>query len=468
MFVGWSDNGWISNYDAKWRQTSISFKMPAEEVEFEAEFRPASEDVAPDVQLSYDDEWHLEWEEDLTVTVDSLSYAKVTTSKLPKGIKLSPVAGTDCEFVLKATKDASKLAPGAYPITITAVNRAGRKTVRKIVMFARNLTAAACLIDGLDTSTGGGYAFEAGVKCSEDLGLTLQRNWSVNSIKGLPPGLKLNTKNFRVTGVPTKAGNYAVTFTVVCKGRKAYKASATFRVQPLNTNVAGTFAGATHGTRLDGEGKAELRRKFSLTAASNGKITAKIGGITLTGTGWKDAFLEEDGSGDWHEAYTATLKAPRKVGKKTYTDVLYVAIDLGASWMEDQMIGTFKTYLGTKIADYTVPSNEDTACSARHNPFACVAEAKEVAAKLAALGTHYVVLDGSEWKVIVGKDGAVRISRTTGTGKNMKTLSASSVVSVDAVKDDPDRYVAQAVFFIAEKPHVIVYDVGTNGASVRE
>ena len=450
------------------QQTSISFKMPAEEVEFEAEFRPASEDVAPDVQLSYDDEWHLEWEEDLTVTVDSLSYAKVTTSKLPKGIKLSPVAGTDCEFVLKATKDASKLAPGAYPITITAVNRAGRKTVRKIVMFARNLTAAACLIDGLDTSTGGGYAFEAGVKCSEDLGLTLQRNWSVNSIKGLPPGLKLNTKNFRVTGVPTKAGNYAVTFTVVCKGRKAYKASATFRVQPLNTNVAGTFAGATHGTRLDGEGKAELRRKFSLTAASNGKITAKIGGITLTGTGWKDAFLEEDGSGDWHEAYTATLKAPRKVGKKTYTDVLYVAIDLGASWMEDQMIGTFKTYLGTKIADYTVPSNEDTACSARHNPFACVAEAKEVAAKLAALGTHYVVLDGSEWKVIVGKDGAVRISRTTGTGKNMKTLSASSVVSVDAVKDDPDRYVAQAVFFIAEKPHVIVYDVGTNGASVRE
>ncbi len=467
VFVGWSDNGWISNYDAKWRQSSISFKMPAEDVEFAAEFRPASEDETPGMYLSEAGEWHLEWGVDLSISIDSLSYAKVTTSKLPKGIKLSSVAGTDSEFVLKATKDASKLAPGAYPITITATNRAGRKTVHKIVMFAKNLTAAAGLIEGLDTSTNGGYEFEAGVKCSDDLDISLRRTWSIKSITGLPPGLKVNTKNFRVTGVPSKAGNYAVTFAVICKGKKVYKASATFKVRSLNTNVAGTFSGATRCADPGGAEGAELSRKISLTAASNGKITAKVGDITLTGTGWKDEWLEEDDPDDWHEAYTATLKATRKVGKKTYTDVLYVAVDPEAPWTVDQASGTFKTYLGTKITDSSVPINDDEVFIARHNPFARIAEAKTVAAKLAALGPHYVTLNNLEWKVIVGIDGVAKISRTTGTGKNQKVVSASSVVSVDAAKDDNGRYEANAVFFVGGQHYIVVYDVDESGATMR-
>ena len=412
VFVGWSDNGWISNYDAKWRQPSISFKMPAEDVEFVAEFRPASEDETPGMYLSEADEWHLEWEVDLSISIDSLSYAKVTTSKLPKGIKLLSVAGTDSEFVLKATKDASKLAPGAYPITITATNRAGRKTVHKIVMFAKNLTAAAGLIEGLDTSTGGGYEFEAGVKCSDDLDISLRRTWSIKSITGLPPGLKVNTKNFRVTGVPSKAGNYAVTFAVICKGKKVYKASATFKVRSLNTNVAGTFSGATLCANPGGEEGAEL-------------------------------------------------------GKKTYTDVLYVAVDPEAPWTVNQASGTFKTYLGTKITDYSLPINDDEIFVARHNSFARVAEAKAVAAKLAALGTHDVILNDLEWKAIIGTDGVAKISRTTGSGKNQKVVSASSVVSVDAVTDDGERFVAKAVFFVSGQPYVVMYDVDENGAVMR-
>ena len=68
--------------------------------------------------------------------------------------------------------------------------------------------------------------------------------------------------------------------------------------------------------------------------------------------------------------------------------------------------------------------------SARRNPFGDNADAKALAAELAAFGTQTLTDDqGVVWNLKVSTSGVATIARTTGTGKNKKTISATAVVA---------------------------------------
>ena len=54
--------------------------------------------------------------------------------------------------------------------------------------------------------------------------------------------------------------------------------------------------------------------------------------------------------------------------------------------------------------------------------------------------------DGTAWKFSVSDNGVVTISRTTGSGKNKKTVSATAVVEIGR---DGEGYAARVRFLIS-------------------
>ena len=183
-------------------------------------------------------------------------------------------------------------------------------------------------------------------------------------------------------------------------------------------------------------------RKVTITVSSVGKITAKVGSLSLARTGWT---IDDDGF------YRATLSATRTVGTgkkaKKYKDLMQLILNPECDWLDDQLEGTFTTCL-TTTPNVTV--NDDTLLTARRNPFGDNADAKALAAQLSALGTRSVT-DGEElvWKLKVSSSGVATITRTTGTGKNKKTVTATATVAFDCMGDD--LYSPSACFFVGGK-----------------
>ena len=187
-------------------------------------------------------------------------------------------------------------------------------------------------------------------------------------------------------------------------------------------------------------------RKVTVSVTSAGKISAKVGSLSLAKTGWT---VGEDG------LYRATLSATRTVGTgkkaKKYKDVMTLVLDPEAAWTEDQLTGTFTTCLATTP---DAPTNLDSALSARRNPFGDNAEAKAAAKQLAALGTRdFIDDDEIAWKLKVSASGVATISRTTGTGKKKKTVSATAVVAIEPLDllDPAAGYRAAARFLVGGK-----------------
>ena len=181
---------------------------------------------------------------------------------------------------------------------------------------------------------------------------------------------------------------------------------------------------------------ASPNRKVTVSVTAAGKISAKVGSLSFAKTGWT---VGEDG------VYRATLSATRTVGTgkkaKKYKDVMTLVLDPAAEWTEDQLVGTFTTCLATTP---DAPTNADTEFSARRNPFGDNAEAKDVALQLNAMGARTVTdAAGLVWTLKVSASGVATISRTTGTGKKKKTVSATAVVEVSRTDDDGYRAVAR-------------------------
>ena len=238
------------------------------------------------------------------------------------------------------------------------------------------------------------------------------------SVTGLPKGLKYDAKKKRIAGVPTVAKTYTVKLTVKSAG-----ASRTWSVRWVISRMPSFARGTFHGWTYDYVYDMPVR-KVTVNVTGAGKITAKVGTLSLSRTGWT---LCEDGM------FRATLTKTRTVGKgkaaKKYRDTLTLVLDPDKGWTEDQLSGTVTTCLTTALDE---PLNEDTAVSARRNPFGDNAEAKDFAAELAALGTQTMHDDNwLAWKVKVSAKGVATISRTTGTGKKKKTVSATAVVTVE-------------------------------------
>ena len=82
--------------------------------------------------------------------------------------------------------------------------------------------------------------------------------------------------------------------------------------------------------------------------------------------------------------------------------------------------------------------NDETYVSARRNPFGDNAEAKALAAELAALGTQkWTDAEGLVWNLKVASNGVATIARTIGSGKNKKTISATAVVAWNGGENVP-------------------------------
>ena len=260
------------------------------------------------------------------------------------------------------------------------------------------------------------------------------------SVTGQPKGMTYDAKKKAVTGVPS-AANTSGTMKITVKSAGASRSwTVMWHMVELPAFARGTFCGWTYEQMGNGEWETgNAVRKVTVSVTSAGKITAKVGSLTLARTGWTAG---EDGF------YHATLSATRTVGTgkkaKKYKDVVALVLDPDAEWTEDQLTGTVRSYLTT---DLNTPLNADAVASARRSPYGDNAEAKEALAAIrASAPASFTGNDGTAWKFSVSDNGVVTISRTTGSGKNKKTVSATSVVEI--VRDG-DGYAARVRFLIS-------------------
>ena len=144
------------------------------------------------------------------------------------------------------------------------------------------------------------------------------------SVTKLPSGMKYDKKSGKITGAPTKAGDYEVVLTVTT----VYGNKETVTIPVSVTAMPMMAVGKFNGFVSDGE---DNLGTFSLTTTDAGKLTAKVvtaaGSVSFSGTSW-DAV--EDG------VYQATLKTKKG-------DVLTLTLDSTAGWNENQLSGEFTT-----------------------------------------------------------------------------------------------------------------------------
>ena len=134
------------------------------------------------------------------------------------------------------------------------------------------------------------------------------------SVKGLPAGLKMDAASGMISGVPTKAGDYAVTIATAGGANGKAKSSITLpiAIKPLPVWAQGTFMG--HVRENDAEyGLA------SLTVSGAGKLSGKM---TLNGTNWTFAAASYDATSHTDEEDEANMSfavvANAKAGKNVF------------------------------------------------------------------------------------------------------------------------------------------------------
>ena len=379
------------------------------------------------------------------------SEGSMSVKGLPPGMKYSGGA-----IVGKATK------LGTFTAKFTAKNAAGTrtKTVKIVVTnpgfdVSVNVRANGAT-DAISVAAGETIPMYMGVVQNIAVASTPGKSGiaksGASSVKatGLPPGLKY-AKGV-ISGVPSKAGTYTVKLTF----KNALGWSRTFTMKMKVTALPAFARGSFNGWSYEAD---YYKRKVTVSVTAAGKITAKVGSLSFSRTGWT-----VDGEG----RYCANLLTTRTVGKgkkaKKYTDVLTLTLAPEKGWTEDQLTGAVATFSGTvKLADALValnggesalvPSNADTYVLARRNSFGDNAEAKALAAELAALGTQkWTDAEGLVWNLKVSTGGVATIARTTGSGKNKKTTSATAVVVWDG-----GAYVPYAVFLVGGKIEEVIW-----------
>ena len=376
----------------KYRQPKISFTMPDESFPLWAVFEKTSGDPPPKIAAS--STWYVAEEEEFVISVNSstdrsMSYPTLKATGLPKGITLKKTTESDSSYVLRRT-GATK--PGVYTVKFTATNRSGKKATKSVKIVTPNAHAA---VDAgalnLDTDTR--YELSAGLKFTaadwQQLGIYSDGGWKLATVTGVP-GLKWNASRQTLTGVPTGAGVYCATFTVT-KGSQKMTATATFVVSALPKAIVGTFTGCAlcdyedvydedMGLTILEPCFGKKARKVTITVASSGKVSAKIGSVSLAGTGLT---LDDDGN------YRIYINSAKKYSGYQYINRIDATINPSADYTEDALTGHFGY---GRVTPMTGALNDDKVF-ARKNATATSADAKEIAAKYAKLGKQsFVVL----------------------------------------------------------------------------
>lgn len=373
------------------------------------------------------------------------SEGTVTVKGLPPGLKYSGGA-----IVGKASKT------GTYTVKFTAKNAAGTrtKTIRIVVrnpgfvvgvnVRGNGATGEMAVSSGETVPMYMGVVQKITVSSTPGKAGVAKSGASSVTVTGLPPGLKYSKGV--ISGVPTKTGTYTVK--LVFRNALGWSKSFTMKISVRNLP---NFARKTfNGWTFDED---YCKRKVTFSVTTTGGMSAKVGSLTFSRTGW---------TVDARGMYVANMRTVRKSGKKTYTDVLTLTLDPDAEWTEDQLTGYVVTFNGTvtltdalssietlkdeglqSLVDYgllPVPRNADVYVSARRNPFgdANNEDAIWLATQLAALGSQKLSdSDGVVWNTRVASNGVATISRTTGTGKSKKTVTATAVVMWDGGDNAP-------------------------------
>ena len=356
-----------------------------------ADFAPSAEDSSVAVLL---DDGDGVWEIDPAAasefgfSVDSLSLPSLAAKGLPKGVTVDLARGM---FVYTPT---DSVQPGIYAVTVTAQNQSKAKASAAFEVRVANRVTD--MVGGLDPSMDA-YPASVGVAFDPSAVVPVVGAGVKLSVKGLPSGLTF--KDGVLSGVPTKAGDYTVTFTAT-SGSGASKATGvatvTIRVAAAPGGLAGVFNGFVYDDSVEGGGA--VVGTVTATATAAGKVSASV--TTASGT-------EKFSASSWaalDESGVATCRMAAKGGA-----VLALSVDSSADWASWQMAGTYETSGGA----YRI--------AAQRNAFDAKtgeAVARDAAARLA--GTY--ASDGLA--LSVQKTGVVRLS-----GKYAgKSVSGSSVL----------------------------------------
>ena len=387
-FYGWEISEWVpsatafTNYGSLWRKNQTAkVKMPAGNVTYTATFVKEDADFlslavgnAPAGAAPDTGPWYAEQTRSLAVPVSAYSrtYPTVTTSKLPAGTAFKLV-NNDCEYVF-SVPDTSKLPPGRNVVKVTAKNRWGMTTNASLVVFGKNKAAANAWLNGINTSALEPYKMKVGVTPSfADLNITPVSGCTIAKMTGLPTGLAWDAKKKQFTGYPTRAGVYTVTITAAKKvGKKlASKVSTiTVVVGAVPDGLTGTFNG--HTRILDDQDPQYILSRDSLpvtlTVASTGKLTAKVGTSSFSGGGLKEI------PGDNGDRYEAKFqkKTISKVGKnqtRTVTESLTLTINPQADNFGSAFELADSWYFRQDVIGGNVNISPDTRVAGRLNMF---------------------------------------------------------------------------------------------------
>ena len=316
-----------------------------------AKFVTKAEDAHPEILCA--DEWLVGNEQSCScdeicegsswfeIETYSETLPKLTAKGLPAGIKFYDGFGL---YVI----DQTKLKPGVYYVTISLKNQSGAKDEKVIVVRIPNLRDS--IFSGLEYDEP--YVIDQYVSDACVPGwcrFEVESGWTVTA-SGLPSGLKFtfekgwedlygsgSQSTGRITGTPTKAGTYTVTFTA--KGRDAWAgktvtrtATVTFTVNPLPAYAVGKF----NGVLMDSYNEDSCIGTFSLTASSAGKLSA-----TLT---LKNGLKKSYSASSWNckdgDGYTGYFYKRNRNGC-TESEYVMFTVRPDVAWSDCQLTGEF-------------------------------------------------------------------------------------------------------------------------------
>ena len=304
-------------------------------------------------------------------------------SGLPKGLTYSKATG-----MISGTATQS----GEFVVTFT---KSGENPREKVIAVRAEEVFIGCK----DLAAG---PLPAGVGTSEGIGIQFGNEGGTKSISvtKLPTGMKYDSKSGKITGAPSKAGDYEVVMTMTTKYGTKETVKVPVSVSAMPETAVGTFNGFvsvcndTHGT-------------FMLTTTAAGKLTAKVvtiaGTVPFSGTSWDSV---EKG------VYRATLTT--KKGEK-----LVLNLDSTAAWDVNQLSGEFTKSNGTA---YSVSAQRNafgknwyfTATGGETNgwalAFAKDAKSAALTVTLKADGSTSIVGKLPNGKDAKGKDVTVKVS----------------------------------------------------------
>ena len=356
-----------------------------------------------DVEKLYETDADGSFSLDLAGLISSASTPKVTVKGLPTGLKYDAKGGVISGKVTK---------PGVYAVTVNVTNATVKKPVSATFEIAVPNIASWTLPNLYQDIDAYGVVMCGVMFDPELVDCSAERGWAVK-VSGLPAGLKYDAKTGMITGVPTKAGTFTVTFTATKKGEPDQIATITLKTKMLPTWATGTFYGYA-----DGYGGPERdwqqAGSATFTVSANGKATGKV---ALGGTNWtfaaSYAYYSLDDTSEFLE-----LDGQLKAGKATLPVSVYV-VPAEAPYVDGTELVNAVVYSYNEYSDHDLSllmwrniwKDKDTA-----------AAAKRVIADLEGVYT-LSFYDGGYLSLAVAKDGNVKASGklSDGTGVSMQS-----------------------------------------------